>query len=172
MRREQLSFLCMLLALLVFGGCGDDEEPMSPSPRLSTEVAVAPDTIPQGIWANGLATFSAVSGEIVEISFNHSVILGYRVTSADGELVMEFPSEEVGSPTDFVVRPDWDMKVTINVPPTRAQAEEPDRFVTWLSEEDVLPVGEYILEAGLYGMEKQYPWSKAKFTVSGTVAGR
>jgi hypothetical protein len=165
--RSFLKVLSVLLVLQAAVGCGDDAEPTSPVVRLSTEVTVAPDTIPQGVGVSGLATFSVVSGGDVEISFDQSIIIGYRVTSVGGELMMEFPSDEYGLPTDFVVRPGWDMKVIVNTPSTRTQAEEPYRFVTWHSEAEAMPAGEYILEAGLYGLESQYPWGKATFAVSG-----
>ena len=131
---------------------------------------MAPGTVPQGAWASGLATCSVVSGGDIEISFNQGIIIGYRITTADGELTMEFPSKEYGSPRDFVVRPGWDQRVSVNTPTMRSQAEEPNRFVAWHCEADTLPVGDYILEAGLYGLEARYPWGEATYTVLSPVA--
>ena len=163
MRHSRWSFSCTLLALLVFVACGSDDKPTAPLTRLSTEVTVETSTVTQGERANAVARFSATTGEDVEISFSHSAPLGYRVTSADGVLIMEFPSQVFGSPSDFVVRPGWDLQININVPTTRPLTAY--EFVNWLSEEEVLPEGEYILEAGLYDMEKQFRWGKASFTV-------
>ena len=92
-------------------------------------------------------------------------MFGYRVTSASGDLVEEFPSEGFGSPTEFLVGPEWDMKVTFSLPTLRSQAEDPGRRIIWYSEADTLPVGEYTLEAGLNEMENQYPWGTTNFTV-------
>lgn len=154
-----------LLALLMLGACDSDEGPTYPGPPMSTELTIAFDTVPQGEWVNPMIRFSATSEEDVVIRSRHNPFTGYRVTSADGALIMEFPSQEVGSPWEIVVRPGWDIRVVFNVPTARAQIADPSRLVAWLSEDEILPAGEYLLEAGLYERENSYPWGEATFTV-------
>jgi hypothetical protein len=139
---------------------------------MSTEVTVAPSSILQGDFANALVQFSATTEENVEISYSHSNFLGYRLKSADGVLILEFPNREFGSPSGFVIRPGWGLRSSVNVPTRRPSVETAYNFVTWLSEEEILPPGEYTLEAGLYEMEGRYRWGKATFTVLGPVATR
>lgn len=157
-------FSCSLLALFVFGACGSEDEPAGPGSPLSTEVTFSASTVIQGEKVNALARFSATTDNDVEFSFDHSALLGYRVMSAKGEQIMEFPREVHGSPSDYVVRPGWDLKVNINVPTTRPLTAYD--LVDWVSEEDVLPAGKYRLEAGIYDMESQFRWDRAWFTVS------
>ena len=167
--RHAQSGLCVLLVFLCVSGCGNGEATTPRVELLSSEVAVMPDTVSQGAWVSGLATFSAVAGRDVVVQFSHNAFIGYRIIAERGALMMEFPSEEVGSPTEFVVRPGWDMRAVLHAPTLRAQADEPNRLVIWYCEGDTLPVGEYRFEAGLYGLEDTYPWGVTTFTVSSPV---
>ena len=127
---------------------------------------VVSNRIAQGEVLEVSVRFTSAAEESVHIVYGHSSFLGYRVTSVDGVLEMTSPSEVRGDPWDYLIRPGgWPLLVSFSVPTDLLQADVPYRFVTWLCQEAVLPPGEYILEAGLYGREREFPWGEARFTV-------
>lgn len=147
----------------------EDHPAVPASPGLSTEVLLPSPSVLQGGALNVSVRFTATTEESVLLSYSHANFLGYRVTSADGDLVMTSPSEVVGDPWQYLVRPNgWPLLVSTSVPTDSVSAAAPYRLVTWLCEDEALPPGEYILEAGLHERESQYPWGSATFTVLAT----
>ena len=149
---------------------GDDDY-TGPVPEMSTEVAVAYNQIPSGESVSALVSFSATANDSVVISYPHGMFLGFRVITTHGVEVMKFPNAVFGDPWEYVVRPGgWDLRVSINVPTAQPQAADPAfRLITWLGEYECLPPGEYVLEAGLFDREAQYPWGQAWFEVLSAV---
>ena len=154
------------LLLLSIGACSSDNDPVSPPSRLVTEVLVSPNEVEQGDFANVFVKFIAATEDDVEVSFDHSRYVGYRVKSAAGVRMQKFPGETGGAPATVVVRQGFDVNVTIGVPTRRplvGTAYDPP--VTWLGGAENLPAGEYIIEAGFYGLEGRYRWGRTTFTV-------
>lgn len=179
MAGRQCIWCSTLLLLLGLGACGGDDNPMSsgddnftaPLSELSTEVIVTYSQIPSGASVNALVSFSAATDDSVVISYPHGMFLGFRVITSHGVEVMTYPKEVLGDPWEYVVRPGgWDLRVSINVPTIQPQAADAAfRFITWLGEDGLLPPGEYVLEAGLFDREAQYPWGQAEFEVLSAV---
>lgn len=164
-------YVGIILAIFLLGSCGSDDGPVSPpSPKISTEVLLPSFVVSQGERLDFSVRITAATEDSVLIEYDHSSYLGYRVTSAEGNLVMNSPNEIRGDPWEFLVRPGgWPLMINSSVPTDLLQADVPYRFVTWLCDEDVLPPGEYILKAGLFEREAEYPWGEAKFTVRDAV---
>ena len=58
------------------------------------------------------------------------------------------------------------MNVALGVPTIRPLVGTVyDPPVTWLGGAETLPAGDYIIEAGFYGLEGQYHWGRTTFIV-------
>ena len=140
---------------------------MSSSRRIATDVVVDPREIVAGESGHVSVQLSSLSGESFEFNFDHGLVVGYRIKSADGDLKLWMPNQETGAPTNVIVQPGEVTQLDWGFPTERPLVQTAYDPVTWLSPVGPLPEGNYIIEAGLYGLEGEFRWGRATFTLSG-----
>lgn len=155
-----------LLLLPVISSCSSDNDLASSAARVATEVAVDPVVIVQGENGRASVQLRTIAGEDLSFSFDDGPVLGYRIKSSNGGLVSWYPNQGNGVPAGVIVRRGDVTELNINFLTTRPTVQTAYDPVTWLSDIGPLPVGEYIFEAGLNGLERECPWGSTAFTIS------
>lgn len=162
-----------LLSLFVLGACGDEDRPTSPALPIKTEVTVGNDAVAYGDVVHGVVHLTVTSAEQEVIQFDHGSVVGFRVRSASGELMLWAPRSQLGTPVEVIVRPDEETQLAFGFPTIKPAVQTAYDVVEWSNGVEALAPGSYTISAGLYGLEGTYYWGRATFSVvSAEVGGR
>lgn len=143
---------------------------MYSSARMRTEVIVDPREIVPGEIGYASVELSSLSSESFDFNFDHGFVVGYRIKTSHGELMSWSPNFEAGEPTIVTVQPGEVTQLVFGFQTERPMVQTAYDPVTWLSPVGPLAEGNYIIEAGLYGLEGEFRWGRATFTLSGSGA--